>query len=66
MSKRHPRSKFARELAKAASQLGYEQFYTSTGHLRFVHRTGAVVIAPSKGGGRLELNAYAELRRGAV
>ncbi len=65
MSKRHPRSKFARELAKAAASLGYDREWTTTGHLRFVHRdTGRTVIAPSKAGGRLEKNAYAELERG--
>lgn len=67
MSKRHPRTKFAREMAKAAASLGYDAFHTTTGHLRFVHRrTGKTVIAPSKAGGRLEKNAYAELQRGAA
>lgn len=67
MSKLYHRTKFARELARRASALGYDHDRTATGHLKFVHRvTGKIVIAPSKAGGRLELNAYAELERGAA
>lgn len=67
MSKLRHRSKEARCLEQAAAQLGYESSRTTTGHLKFVHRSsGKIVIAPSKSGKRLERNAYAELKRGAA
>lgn len=66
MSKLRDRTKEARELEVRAERLGYRAERTAMGHLRFTHRqTGAIVITPSKMGGRLQKNAHAELRRGA-
>lgn len=60
-------SKLVRDLERAAAALGYGPAQrTATGHLRFIHKvTGKIVITPSKAGGSLILNAYAELRRNA-
>lgn len=60
------RNKTARDIKRDAVALGYDCMLTQTGHLRLVHRiNGAIVVAPSKGGGRLIKNTYARLKREA-
>lgn len=62
------RTREARELASYADGLGYApDGLTGCGHLRFVHRDGVRVVAPSKlDGGRLLTQAKALLRRYAL
>lgn len=62
------RSRAAKEIARAARDLGYERLdNTGTGHLRFKHpATGKVVICASADSGKRQiLNSVAELKRGA-
>ena len=66
MSKLGWRTPESRRMAQMAASLGYGVTRTATGHLRCVHAaTGAIVIVPSKGAGRLMLNAERELRHNA-
>ena len=67
MSKMGWRSPESRRMAKMAADLGYSVGRTATGHLRCVHgTTRRIVIVPSKGSGRLLLNAERELRHNAA